>query len=215
VTETSIEADLGSVGRIDVNFVPTGSPRMSRSRCGGKPIAFDSGRWVGAIDFRGERGYSEAHATSARGEAKLVLSRVCADSGGSEGIGGHSPGARLDARSKAPERLEFVAMKNSPSRPARFAASIRERRDGLEISRSVGVVAPPRAFAFDVPSGTAAVDPPAPFSGRAEYHHRRGGTPTWHGNLSVDFPGRPNVRLTGAATRASLVRAVLNPSHPF
>jgi hypothetical protein len=215
VTETSIEADLGEVGRIDVDFVPSGQARTERSECGGRPLIFDGGRYQGVIDFEGEHGYSQAHVKSARGEARLLLSIVCAGSTPSEGIGGHSPGARLTAKSKDRGGLEFVAMKNSPSRPTRLTASIEEKRGAMEIARSVAVVAPPRAFAFDVPSGDATVDPPTPFSGQAEYRRRPGGGSTWRGDLSVDFPGRPNVRLTGGSTHASLERAVLNPSHPF
>jgi hypothetical protein len=215
VTETSIKADLGSVGRINVNFVPSGQRKTERPDCGGKPFTFDSGRYEGVIDFEGEHGYSRAHAASARGEAKLALSLVCAGPATREGSGGNSPGARLTARRKGRAGLEFVAMKNSPSRPARFTATVQEKRGELEILRSVGVTARPRAFNFDVPSGVATVEPPAPFSGRGEFRRRRGGGSTWRGDLTVDFPGRPNVRLTNGSTHASLERAVLNPGHPF
>jgi hypothetical protein len=131
VTETSIEADLGAVGRIDVHFVPSGKEKTERSECGGKPFTFDGGRYEGVIDFEGEHGYSEAHVTAARGEAKFFLSLVCSK-GGSEGIGGHSPGARLTAHDKGRAGVEFSAFKNSPSRPARFTASIEERRGRMK-----------------------------------------------------------------------------------
>ena len=42
VTETSIEADLGPVGRIDVDFVPSGKAKTERPECGGQPFTFDS-----------------------------------------------------------------------------------------------------------------------------------------------------------------------------
>ena len=105
-------------------------------------------------------------------------------------------------------------MKNSPSRPARFAASIAERRGGMEISRSVAAVAGPGAFAFDVPSGRATIEPPAPFAGVGNFRRSSDRGSTWGGNLTVDFPGHPNVALTGAGTKASLVRAVDNPATP-
>jgi hypothetical protein len=215
ITESSIEADLGPVGRIDVDFVPSGKARTERSECGGDPFTFDSGRYEGVIDFEGEHGYSRTHATSARGEAKLALSLVCAGPATREGSGGNSPGARLTAWRKGRGGLEFIAMKNSPSRPARFTATIQEKHGAMEISRSVGVTARPNAFEFDVPSGVTTIDPPSPFAGRAKYRRGRGGGSTWHGDLTVDFPGRPDVRLTGGSTHASLERAVLNPGHPF
>lgn len=210
----SIEANLGKIGRIDVKFVSSGGSHTERAICGGKPIAVQSGRYVGTIDIEGEEGYSRVHATAARGEAKLVLSLVCADTE-SEGIGGHSPGARLTVKHRGSRRFEFTAIKNSPIRPATFTASVAEKRGTLQISRSVGVTGAPGTFDFDVPSGTADINPPRPFRGKATYrrpHHERS---RWHGNLSADFPGHRGVRLTGSGTRATLIRAVLNPSHPF
>lgn len=213
VSETSIEADLGSVGRIDVDFVPSGRERKERSQCGGRSVTVDSGRYVGSIDFNGEQGYSEVHATSARGDAKFVLSLGCAESR-DEGFGGHSPGALLSVHHQGGARFEFEARKNSPSRPARFNASFHERRGSLSITRGVAVESRPAAFDFDVPAGTATVAPPAPFDGEATFSRTGKGT-MWHGDLSVDFPGRAGVSLTAAGSRASLVRAVQNPSHPF
>jgi hypothetical protein len=215
VTDTSIEAKLGSVGRIDVNFVPTGQPRTERSVCGGKPVTIDSGRYEGTIDFTGEEGYSEVHTTGARGSAEAALSLICWGQVKSEGIGGHSPGALLRIRHRGEPRFQFEARKNSPSRSARFSASIGEQRGSLFISRAVGAVAAPDAFSYDFPSGVARVNPPAPFAGEATFDRRLSVAPSWNGNLSVDFPGRSDVRLTGPDIRASLIRAVQNPGHPF
>lgn len=212
---TSIDADLGTIGRIDVDFVSSGQSRVERSACGGKSVLGDAGRYEGTIDFEGEEGYSQAHASSARGEARMALSLLCAGGPKSEGVGGDSPGARLTVRHRGPRQFEFSATKNSPSRPARFSASIEESRGDLHISRGVWVTAAPASFDFDVPAGRAHVNPPTPFEGAASYLRPSGKSSIWGGDLSVDFPGRAGVRLTGANTRASLVRAVLNPSHPF
>ena len=213
VSPGSIEADLGSVASVDVDFVPSGRARTERSSCSG-PVRVEGGRYEGTIDFEGEDGYSRAHAASARGEAKRFLGLIC-PAAGSEGAGGHSPGARLTARRLGASGFWFRAMTNSPNRPVRFVASVKERRGDLRTERSVTATAAPRAFAFDVSSGEARVRPPRPFAGVATYRRRPGGRARWRGDLSVDFPGRPDVRLTGPATRASLIRAVLNPGHPF
>lgn len=214
VSDTSIHADLGAVGEVDVDFAPTGQARMEHSNCGGRPVAVDSGRYVGAIDFNGEQGYSEAHATGARGDATFALSLVCIKTG-VEGFGGHSPGALLSVHRRGGSRFEFEARKNSPNRVARFSASIHERRGPLQIDRGVEVEGGSAAFEYDVPAGTAAVSPPAPFSGEAAFLRGPGKSTSWHGDLSVDFPGRAGVHLAGPGSRASLVRAVQNPSHPF
>jgi hypothetical protein len=215
VGPTSIEADFGAVGRIDVDFVSSGESRMEHSDCGGKPVLVESGRYEGSIDLLGEERYSEAHASSARGEVKGVLNLLCSGGPESEGIGGHSPGARLTVKHRQGRRFEFNAMKNSATRPARFSASISEKRGRLLIFRGVGATGAAGSFNFDVPSGTAEVDPPNPFTGQARYFRASDKKTRWRGSLSVDFPGRANVRLTGAGTRARLIRAVLNPSHPF
>jgi len=212
VTDTSIEADLGAVGRIDVDFVPSGKPRTEGPACGGKPVTFAGGRWEGVIDFEGENGYSEAHAESVRDEAKPFLDILCGATAWSIGSG---PGALLTAKRRGRTSVEFEAMKNGPARRARFSASITEKRGSLAINRSVVVVARPSAFEFDIPAGTATVDPPAPFSGRAEYLRGRGGSSIWRGGLYVDFPGRPNVALTGAGRHTSLERAFMSPARTF
>lgn len=214
VSPTSIEADLGVFGRIDVDFAPSGQSRTERSVCG-DPVQVDSGRYEGTIDFEGEEGYSEVHASSARGDATLALNLICPGGPEVTGYGGHSPGARLTVRQRRTHQLEFTAMKNSPTRPARFAVSISERRRDMVIVRSVDATAAPTSFDFDVSSGTAHVAPPKPFAGEARYIRSSGKNTSWRGDLSVDFPGHAGVRLTGPGTNASLMRAVLNPSHPF
>lgn len=215
VGPTSIEADLGAIGRIDIDFVSSGDSRVERSDCGGKPVLVDAGHYEGTIDLVGEEGYSEVHASSARGEVKEALNLICSGGPESEGIGGHSPGARLTVKHRGSHRFGFSAMKNSPTRPARFTASVSERRGHIYIFRGVEATGGAGSFDFDVPSGTADVNPPEPFAGEASYFRPSGEKARWQGNLSVDFPGRANVRLTGVGTRASLIRAVLNPSHPF
>ena len=214
VTPTSIEADLGPVAHIDVDFVPSGQARSEDPPCGA-PVSFDSGSYVGAIDFEGENNYSQAHATSARGEERAAVSLICSGGPHSEGVGGRSPGARLTVHGSRSPEFEFDAMKNSRTRPAMFAASISERRGAVHISRLVQVTAGSGAFDYDVAKGFGDVNPPAPFSGEATYDRVPGRRPIWRGDLSVNFPGRPNVRLTGTGTRAGMHRAVLNPSHPF
>lgn len=215
VTDTSIDADLGAVGRIDVDFAPSGRTRKEHSKCSRKSLDVNAGRYVGTIEFNGEQGYSEAHAGAARGDAKFVLSLVCPGGSDSEGIGGHSPGALLSVHRRGGSPFEFEARKNSPSRPARFSASIDERRGELAITRAVETEAGPAAFNYDVPAGTATVSPPAPFDGEATYLRGPGKSTSWSGNLTVDFPGRADASLTGLGAHASLVRAVQNPSHPF
>jgi hypothetical protein len=213
VTETTISADLGSLGSIDLQFVPSGEPRVERSACDSHPIEFDSGFYEGRIDFEGEERYTEAHRIRARGEIRLAASLICVG-GIDEGFGGHAPGARLQLQRRwARGHLRLEATKNSATRPARFRASIGERHGGVAIERQVEATAGPGAFEFDVQRQSALLKPPLPFSGSARFGPEQARTGRLQGNLVVDFSGNSNVSLSG--TSGSLQRWVGNPSHPF
>jgi hypothetical protein len=214
--ETSVSARLGSVGSVDLHFVPSGDVRSERTPCGTpKSVDVQSGVYEGTVDLHGEEGYMRAHATRVASEARTVLGLVC---GGSfdEGSGGHAPGARLTVVSgREPNRIEFVARKNSPIRPARFEASVGERVGRVGITRAVSSVAAPHAFDFDAEAKSAVVEPGAPFAGSLAYDGGRGRSRRVHGNLSIDFPGRSGVRLVGPDTRAGMIRSVENPGQVF
>lgn len=215
VTETSIVADLGAVGSVDVAFVPSGGTHRERSLCDKHSIPVQSGSYEGSIDLSGEEGYMHVQANRAPAELRTAISLACGGSE-SEGFGGHSPGARLTIRRRSGEMaVELTARKNSPTRVSRFSASIRELRGGVQIFRGVDLAAPSSAFFFDVPAGSARIGPPAPFSGVATYHRDRPSLPRLRGNLKIDFPGRSDVRLIGPGATAGLIRAVQNPGHPF
>ncbi|MGN6200869.1 MAG: hypothetical protein ACTHNY_00490 [Solirubrobacterales bacterium] len=214
VTETTIAADLGRLGSIDLHFVPTGRPKKEHASCDRQQFAFDSGFYEGRIDFEGEEGFTEVHASRAPGELRVGLSFICSGGPAVEGAGGHSPGALLRTRRHWPKgNLSFEVKTNSHTRPAYFQASIEERSPAMAVFRSVGATGAPAAFSFDVPAQSARMAPPGPFAGAARFE--RGGKTPGHlqGSLTVDLPGRSDVSLIG--TRGSLSRYVANPSHPF
>jgi len=215
VTETTIAADLGRLGSIDLQFVPSGRNRKAHPRCEPKQsVEYDSGYYEGRIDLYGEEGFTAVHATRAAGELQLGLNLICPGGSVNEGFGGHAPGARLRLRRRwAGARVELQARKNSPSRPTRFEASIQERREGLVIFRNVAVTGAPAAFDYDVPAQIARLAPPSPFSGTARFQRSGKGAGRLQGALSVDFPGRSNVSFADA--RGSLIRYVDNPGQVF
>jgi hypothetical protein len=208
VTETSIEADLGAVGRIDVDFLPTGKTRTERLCGGDDPFPFDSGRYVGTIDFKGEHGYSEAHASTARGSISGPYAFMCGSDISATaklGEGSRPAGARLNVLGGA--SLYFLRVtKDSPSARSRFEASIEEQRGEITIARFVEAFGGADAFDYDLASDFARVEPPAPFSGWGIFRREAGET-RWRGRLRADFPGRPNVILRAAASAAGLERA--------
>ena len=65
VTDSHIEADLGGLGHIAVQFVPSGAVE-EESACGGDPTQFEGGVYEGSIEFNGEQGYTRASATRVR-----------------------------------------------------------------------------------------------------------------------------------------------------
>lgn len=180
-----------------------------------KQIEVERGRFEGAFDFRGEEGYTRARVTRVSASARVALSLICGGES-SEGFGGHSPGARLTIHRKAGgEITELVARKNSPTRPARFQASVEELTGRVKVSRAIWSTAPPVAFQFAFPAKTATVAPGGPFYGTATYD---GGQPKFNrvsGDLAADFPGHSGVPLVGTHARAGMIRYVDNPSHPF
>ena len=206
VTEMSIDADLGELGEIAVTFHPTGKARTAHSGCGGDPVRFDSGYYEGAISFHGEEGFTTAEATKAPGDLDFLLGLVCP--GMSGGGGPFFPGAELDINSSGSRfGPDLMVIKNRPTAPTHYEASISEKHDGILIERFAELIAKPGTFRYDPRVRTATVHPPAPFSGTG--HYRRAANPLhrWTGDLSVDMPGRSDVPLTASGLRANLRHA--------
>jgi hypothetical protein len=215
VTETTIVADLGRLGSIDLHFVPSGRNKKEHPRCEPEQsIEFDSGFYEGRIDFEGEEGFTEVHATRAAGELQLALNLICGGGPLVEGSGGNAPGALLRVHRRwSKGHLELQARTNSPSRPARFEASIEERAQGLVVFRNATAFGAPVAFDFDIAAQSARLAPPKPFSGVARFDRSGTRQGRLRGGLTVDFPGRSDVSLAG--TRGSLSRYVANPGQVF
>lgn len=212
VTDSHIEADLGGLGRIAVQFVPSGAIE-EESACGGEPTQFEAGEYEGSIEFDGEQGYTKASATRVRAEVKPFLSLVCGGHGEGETRGSGLRGARLMVRSPA-RHLTVRLNKNRPGARVRYRAEQKERRGKIVISRSVEGWMPGSAFLFARDLRRASLDPPAPFSGGASFH--RGATPPnrLRGSLSIDFPGSSNVSLVGPGLKATLVPARYTVDRP-
>ena len=204
VTDGSIQTSLGGLGVIDVIWRPSGRRKKTRSACGEKPVSFDPGTYEGRIEFNGELGYTELHATQAAGNVSFLLDLICPGTHGPRGRGPGAPGAVLSVRSKARPGIGLVAHKNRPGDPAFFSASVAERKGALAIERSVSIRARPSTFDYVSRLRRATVRPPTPFSGRAVFHRNATPANRWTGTLAVDFPGRDDVDLTPPGVRAGL-----------
>jgi hypothetical protein len=213
LTATRIEADLGRLGEVSLDVVPSGKTRRLRSSCRGEapePASFERQSYRGTFEFNGEEGYTAAASSSPPEYNRFFLGLICGGAGGGEVTARTLPGARLRLLSqRGSSRLDLRVNKNHPAARARFEVEVREERAGIAISRSRTLWAGAGAFRYDRALEMATLTPPAPFSGQARFR-REVGAEVWSGNLAVDLPGRSKVPLTGAAVEASLVGARLS-----
>jgi hypothetical protein len=113
----------------------------------------------------------------------------------------------LDARTSrhypAENLLGFAARRGLKNpRRVEFTAEADEKIEDVSVRRSVTELAPVASFVVSPHLRRATVTPPAPFSGTATFErHGKSMPPSWTGSLSVSFPGRPNLPLTGPRFR--------------
>lgn len=207
VTETAIQADFGTLGRIDVAVVPSGE-RVTKRNCDGKKIELESVAYQGTIEFHGEGGYADASATSAALGYGLAPRSICGSVSFGMSVGPGVPGAALFAdRQRGSESVHLDVRKNGRRKRTRIEARVTEIREGILIERSTLFFAGSRAFGYDPKLRRATVKPPAPFSGHAVFHRGARKGHHWRGNLTIDLPGREDVPVAGAGFGASLFHA--------
>jgi len=211
---TSIEADLGKFGRIDLLLNRSGREESFRFKCGGHKETFEPGVYEGTFEFEGEGGYTRV-ATSSIPYVPTLLFRsiTCSGSGSGESAGPGVPGARLKGLSFAHDRvLTFQVNKNNRHSRVVYSASVREQRDGIYIDRTTEGTAGPGAFLFEPHLRSATLRPPAPFSGSATARRDSDSLLLqWQGNLELAFPGE-TVPLAGPGVHVSLAHAHLTQS---
>jgi hypothetical protein len=211
VTAEGIHADLGGLGRIDLDFHPSGGERTAHSRCGGGSVTYQPGSFEGVFEFNGEQGYTRARTdrVALTPPWLLILNRFgCGSSGHGEAISSQEPGARLRGISYAHgRRLAFQVNKNRPQGKAVFTASLAERRNGMKVFREASGVAPSSTFRYDKHLRTASLGPGGGFLGSASLRRSSSSvSPIWTGDLRLDFPGH-EVPLAGPGVYVNLLHA--------
>lgn len=208
-----VRADLGALGKIDLEFVPSGVVKREHSTCDKTPVRFEAGSYQGAFEFHGEEGYAEASATSVPASISPLLNLVCGGSVGGEAGGQGLPGARLRLFSKSgSQTVHLQANKNRPGAAATYEATIEERSGRIKIQRAIAGRAPAASFVFSDGLRITTFEPPEPFDGGAVFRRNASPANRWTGDLTVDFPGKSDVPLTGASFAATLVPAELSAS---
>lgn len=225
VTATSIRASFADRGRIAVRFRPSGRKIRASGPAGcgrrGKVVIGRRGLFVGDLRFRGEGDYTSADAHRVRGasvdfrplagcraDAARTAQRL---SSAAPGVGTHPSAGptrtTLLVRRKLPVSQTAFEARRRGSERARFAAIDASSEGSIGIVRFAIAAGPRSAFAFDGPLASAAVAPPAPFSGEGAFQHGPGGEKSWSGSLAVSFLGAPRAPLTGPAFRAVLAQS--------
>jgi hypothetical protein len=208
VTATTIQADLGPFGRVDLVLRGSGRERTIPIRCShGQKYTYETGVWEGVVEFRGEGGYARGRAT--RLPVLPYITSYCGSgTGRGESSGPGGPGARLRGKSFAHGRvLSFQVNKNHARGKALFEAELKERRGGVRIYRFASGWLPASAFHYDPDLRNATLSPPAPFSGSATLTRARNSvSPRWGGDLAIEFPGR-EVALAGPGMNVHLEHA--------
>lgn len=202
VTETSMQADLGELGEISVNFRRTNE--AATVPCGKRTIRFDSGQYEGKIVFHGEEGYTNVEATTVPGNLDFIASAICREIIFGSSQSGRPRGAALFVRNPA-LGPELSISKRRPGAAAQITAWDSEWNNGISIKRFATLRMPGRDFTYDPRLRTATVRPPAPFAGSARFDLAKKAGQRWSGDLTVDLPGRAAVPLVGPTLRATLI----------
>jgi hypothetical protein len=212
VSESFVKADLGPFGKVDLAIHPSGRLRKIHVKCSRQSYLFEPVLYEGTVEFEGEDGYTRVRATQAR---LSPVTSYCGRGGGyGESRSSEERGARISGFSfDHGRKVTFQVNKNHPRGRVRYSAEIKERRQGISITRAVEGYAGAGAFSFAEDLSTASLDPPSPFVGSASLARNRDSVfPAWRGDLAVDFPGRPGVRLAGPGVHASIVHACFQVS---
>jgi hypothetical protein len=201
----TVRARFGRLGSLDLGFRP--ARREGAAGCGRR-----RGTFRGAIEFHGEHHYADVDAERAAG----WFQTSCGEGGGGLELGAtvastaRVTATRADRVAETGVRLEGLTSYHPPyrfievfteSRPAgvrvSFSAFRAEHREGMLIDRGVEIYAGARSFFWDLGTGTATLEPPAPFTGRAFFRRESGGGSRWWGSLRAPILGGRPMRVTG------------------
>jgi hypothetical protein len=97
------------------------------------------------------------------------------------------------------EALSFALRRDLARSVTRLAVTVYERSSRVRIARRINVPVDNDSFAMSVRGKfpeTVEIEPPAPFAGSALYSRSPGISPSWTGDLTVDFPTTEGIPLT-------------------
>jgi len=226
-TESGLKVRFGRLGLIDVAFTPTKTLNSTEpgEGCTGAPRTLREGVFAGTIDFTGERKFVRIEGPQATGSMSVISQWKCPE------VEAMDPFARISrltaaiSRGKKGERESATLLAGSRGCSCYFVAGVHhrhsggrstffsvklERREGMEIDRVTGASGPASAFDFDHAAGTAALRPPAPFSGHASLAAVPHGQTVWRSTIRVPLLGARPINTGGPG-----FAAILHPEYQF
>jgi len=223
VSSRRIEADFGTLGRIDVRLqlARSGPGVFRRPHCNGHDPVEGEGVYRGMIELSGQDGVPEVSAKQGHFYFERRFRRACKrhrekskpslfprlkrkTEEGILAVRGKGEGrtVRLEAR--------ILAFRRNPTRSGGgVRVEVYERHEAVRITRWTGGPFGRDAFIMSrrgKEPETVEVELPEPFVGRALYSGGPSSPSSWTGDLSVDLPGVDDVLLTGAGFSAVLCR---------
>lgn len=216
-TEGGLKARFGRLGLIDVAFTPTKTLNSTEpgEGCTGAPRTLREGVFTGTIEFTGEREFVRIEGPQATGSMSVIsrwecleadamarVSRLSATFRDEKG-GGESATLAAVRRGFSSYFVAGVAHRHSGGKSIFLGAKI-EIREGMDIWRATEVRGPASAFDFDHAAGTAALRPPAPFSGHASFAARPRGRGLWRSTIRVPLLGANPIDTGGPGFRVTL-----------
>jgi len=212
-----IHASFRRFGRVDVKFHPTaGAVRGLPPDCfgGTTGAATIPGYFTGAVEFRGQGGYTVGHARRVKGEVVLPPTEQCPLVAGGANPLLEDPSAQLPP---AQTRMTLSALDKAGTGGLLFVAR-RAGKTGFYAERfeTVGrigllsydyALGPRSSFTSDPKVSFGSVHPPKPFVGSATLRRGPHGERSWTGDLAATFPGGERVPLTGTEFHTTLSRS--------
>jgi hypothetical protein len=195
-----LTSSLGGLGKVSLRWVPRKVYfRPPGAGCEGGRNRIEVGALIGTLRFEGEHGYTGA----VRHRIPATLTHRPPQKCAEEPIrwidhrGGFSVGGYLFDRPTLSSIL-FSAERTSPSGAGKFVALTSELHRHMTVGRIVEAKGPAASVAIKSDLSAATVEPAGPFSGTASFVADSGKqTGSWLGDLTVSFPGRPDVPLAG------------------
>jgi hypothetical protein len=222
VSRDHIDADLGRFGRVSVRFDGSVRPEPDpfAGECSGRRPIHETGLFRGAVEFRGEHGFTRVSARSVRGDLYRTFRQVCRlrdrSGAGASGTAGFAITVLAAGSRSAGRGIYFDAFRldREPGggRPSPWitTAGLSEQLGRIALSKVVVTESSPaeiRVSAKGVHPASADVAPGRPFAGTAFFREAPAPAPEWTGDLNLRLPGVGPTGLAGEQFDAELCHA--------